>query len=489
MKNKHLRQSIAAALITAIIFVAAACSGVQNDESPYEQPPIILDQPAVEPSEPIAPIEPAEPSEDDFGELSNVQPTLSGTITISQAWIHQNLDLAIRRFTTIHPDVEIRLNCFGNDWRTFNTEISSQLAEGTGDDIIEVSGLPLIDFADMGLVADLLPLMRNDPNFNEADYFMNVINAFKYRGGLYMFPTTFYYLLIGVNNTHSEDIVEKFRQFETISHRQMLDLYLGLENRDELFVGLNANAFCYIDATLSNFIDFENKTVNFDNDEFIRILYDWKNVTDPQLFDGGGNLPTGGGAFLGVSRSAQIERASRYLFAAYFSTSYALFFPRAEQELFTHFIPQTMDNGEVIVNTGGAYFINSASDNIELAWEFLKFLSTDVVFNGTRARFSMPINREVFRNTISLAIDDAVSLWEQLDGMSVDGEIEDVTEQIFETISVFNELPMRFPNSFWGDHFVVKRDIITSFYNGELTAAQTAAELQYRVSAFLAERG
>jgi ABC-type glycerol-3-phosphate transport system substrate-binding protein len=376
-------------------------------------------------------------------------------------------------------------------------QIPTQLMAGVADDIINVSGLPLFDLADRGFAIDLLPLMQNDPDFNEDDYFMHVIDAFKYRGRLHAFPMHFAYTLIGintfnldkVNSRNSEEIIERFRQLETISYRQMLDLYIGLEDRDGLYVSLDANALDHIISSLSIFIDFENNTANFYSDEFIRILSDWREVTDPLLI-AGGRLPISrSGSFTGVDREAQIERASRYLFAAYgMGLSYDVFFPHAEQELFTHFIPLATCDGEILIGTGRDFFINSASDNVELAWEFLKFLATDMyVYN--RFPLGIPTNRDKFRNTLAQPISNAVGVWTREERLFDVGDIDELTESIYERVSVFNEMPMRHSAEFWGAHSVMIEEIITSFYHGVLTAEQAALELQNRISIYLMERG
>ena len=487
MKVKSLHKLIVSVLFISIVVTPLACGSGQNNE-PSVDPPSTQIETAANQQEVLPGA-----NGDDSPEVSD-RPPLSGTLTISQLSTQQHLNVAISRFTALHPDVEIVLNTFENDFQRFNMQVPTQLMAGAADDIIEVGALPLFDLADRGKAVDLLPLMQNDPDFNEDDFFMNVLNAFKYRGGLYAFPMTFSYevtgintfSLYGVNSGNSEEIIERFSRMGTISFRQMLDLYLGIEDRAGLFLKPKVNALSYIRRNLNDFIDFENNTANFLNDEFIRTLNDWKEVTDPQLI-AGGRLPVMSG-FTGVCRCHETEFASRYLFADYgMALSYDVFFPHAEQELFTHFIPVATDDGEILVGSGRIFFINSASGNVELAWEFLKFLATDPdVYFGWP--LGIPTNREVFRNTIAHPINNAVGVWAQ-QGRYVDGEIEEITKSIFERVSAFNEMPMRHSTDFWGDHSVMLEEIITSFYRGVLTAEQAAEQLQNRISLFLMERG
>jgi ABC-type glycerol-3-phosphate transport system substrate-binding protein len=482
MKNKYLRLILFASLAVVLALCITACSPEQNDTGTND-----IAQP---PQQNNASINENQDTSDSTNEDSHAESTLSGTLTISQA-SPQIMDIVINRFTALHPDVEIVLTCYDRDWLGFNMQVSTELMAGVADDIIAVNTLPLFNFADRGFAVDLLPLMQNDPDFNEDNFFMNVINAFEYRGGLYAFPISFDYTMVGINtfnlpemnSRNSAQIIERFKQLETISHRQMLDLYMGLEDRDGLYVRLGANAFDYIIITLSNFIDFENNTANFYNDEFIRSLNDWKEVTDPQLI-AGGSFPIGMN-FTGVHREGQIERASRNLFSIYgMGLSYDIFFPHAEQELFTHYIPLATENGEIIVRSGRMFFINSASDNVELAWEFLKFLATDM--SGFPS--GIPTNRDAFRNTIAQPISNAVGVWTREERLFDVGDIDELTESIYERVSVLNEMPMRYSTEYWGSHSVMIREIITSFYHGVLTAEQAALELQNRISIFLMER-
>jgi ABC-type glycerol-3-phosphate transport system substrate-binding protein len=487
MQNKYLRLILLASLVLVLTLCITACSPEQNDTGTND-----IAQP---PQQNNASISENQDTSDSTNEASPAESTLSGTLTISQASRGQ-LERAVERFTTLHPDVEIVLNCYDSNWQRFNMQVSTELMAGVADDIISLGTLPLFDLADRGLVVDLLPLMQNDPDFNEDDYFMHVIDSFKYRSGLHVFPMQFDYTLIGINTfnldevsgRNPEEIIERFRQLETISYRQMLDLYIGLENRDGLYVSLAANALDHIISSLSIFIDFENNIANFYSDEFIRTLNDWREVTDPLLI-AGGRLPISrSGSFTGVNRAAQIERASRYLFAAYgMGLSYDVFFPHTEQELFTHFIPLATCDGEILVHTGRAFFINSASYNVELAWEFLKFLATDMyVYN--RFPTGIPTNRDKFRNTISHSISNAIGVWTREERLFDVGDIDELTESIYEKVSVFNEMPMRHSTEYWGAHSVMMSEIITSFYHGVLTAEQAALELQNRISIFLMER-
>jgi hypothetical protein len=68
--------------------------------------------------------------------------------------------------------------------RGLNTEIMG----GRGPDILEVDIIPWYKYADMGYLEDLRPYMDTDPDFNYADYRMNIMDALKYKGCQYIMP-------------------------------------------------------------------------------------------------------------------------------------------------------------------------------------------------------------------------------------------------------------------------------------------------------------
>ena len=68
-----------------------------------------------------------------------------------------------------------------------NTEIMS----GRGPDILQIDIIPWYKYAETGYLLDMQTLMEQDPDFNGEDYRMNVINALKYKNGLYVFPISF----------------------------------------------------------------------------------------------------------------------------------------------------------------------------------------------------------------------------------------------------------------------------------------------------------
>jgi maltose-binding protein MalE len=465
MKNKYLRLILFATLAVVLALCITACSPEQNDSGTNDIPP---------------------PKNNESNNVPLAETPLSGTLTISQCWSFLALDVAAERFMAIHPDVEIIVNDFDNDTERFNTQVRAQLMSGIADDIIDSSTFPYIELASRGLFVDIFPLMQNDPNFNEDDFFMNVFHGVKYRGRLYAFPINFGYALVGVNNMFSDELVERFRQYDVISNRQILDLYLDFPDNGGRFVGFNFDVVNIIAGSIREFIDFETNTANLNNDEFIKLLIDAKNGTNPQkAIDNllGYTITSGF-----VTREDLVENIQRYLFFYTFApNTLQVFFPHTEDEEFTHFIPLATDSGEIKTYTN-QFLINAGSENIELAWEFLKFLVTDEAHANLFIGFNIPLKRENLRNLAPDFISRGIQLLRRTDFI-IEGETEDIVDNIISTIENWSEMPMQAQHSLGSNLNEMIFETVTNFYNGILTAEQTAELLQNRVSLYLMERG
>jgi multiple sugar transport system substrate-binding protein len=435
----------------------------------------------------------ANESECDFHEL-NDSSSLSGTLTISQCWdfsVH-SLDFAIERFTSIHPGVEISLTNFRGDSQRYITQVGMQLMAGTADDIIEWHwGFSYADFADRGFLTDIYTLMRDDYRFTYDDWFSNAFRAAEYRGGLYVFPLSFSYEIIGVNSTTSDELVESFRQFDMISHRQLLDLYIEFSNATSHFISPVIDAANVIIHDFGRIIDFEANTANFNTDEFIRLVSDARDASNPQRVEAG--LVGNWGSLLTASNWAnQIELSYNYMFSNFLmNIQYEAFFPHEDYEIFTHFIPLATCDGEIIITSVRQFAINSASENKELAWEFLKFLATDEILAKNEISLGIPINRHMFDAHAVTFLTNYVESQRGLPGfVDVSADTSDIVERIIEHVNRYVEKPMHNYNIF-RDVRIIEMIIesMTAFHQGILTAEMAAEDLQNRVSLYLMERG
>jgi len=383
---------------------------------------------------------------------------------------------AIKGFKAIHPDVEIELHNYRADYDKYRQQVRTQLMAGEADDLLSFVGFNNPSFFDSGLLTDFYPIMQNDPDFNEADYFTNVFEGFAYQNKLLMFPIFYSYFIISVNDTFSSELTEKFMQYDEITYREVFNLYNSLEDKGNYYISTSVDALTVLERNISAFVDFANNKCYFNTPEFIKFITDAKNGTDPQKIADG---------YLGYTHSygalnvlEQPELALKYLFCDDgISIDYYLLPDDAEAK-FTHCIPLVHENGTLMIEPANAFLLNEASKNKELAWEFIKYLLTT---ETKHSMYSFPIHRQIFESYVDGEVFRAIGYMRRTFGEFEPGE---AGEQIKARLKTYNEMPMEF--SIYLDFDAIK-EIMQSFCDGIFTAEQVASELQNKVSLYLME--
>ena len=377
------------------------------------------------------------------------------------------------------PDVEIVLNKYDNDMERYMQEMEEQLASGAACDIMDATGITDGILSNMDPLADMYPMLRNDPGFNESEYYMNVLDGMAYYGKLAEFPTCFTYSLLGVHDSFSADLTERYRQYDRITYRELLDLYSSVPDKEGRYLSKNIDAITATNANINSFIDLNNKTCDFNNPRYIAMIADAKQATPPQKTENE-ELNLLFGKYM--SKANQEACATEYLFDSALASDFLVYFPLNEEEVFTHYIPEAGENGALTIVPVRRFCIAESSQNKELAWEFIKFLTTPEA-NMNVVQPAFPIHRELFKDYVTKEVVPQVELWRS-EGYDIEEDIGIVTEQVLSRLSYFNEMPMEY------QRYVLSIDdlfmeTLVPFYQGRFTAEEAAAELQAKVSEFL----
>lgn len=272
---------------------------------------------------------------------------------------------AIGKFREVYPNVTFDVEWVNND----NTEevtknLLVEVMAGGGPDIIYTDPLNMIDYIENDYVMNLSDLMELDESFNKADFYLNLLSSYEYNGSLYELPTYYYYTQITINKKAPEAVKEKFDSLETVSILDMYELYLETDF-EEICPSLQVtNLYSF---EMGKFVDYATKTVNIDSEESIALLEKTKEIYDrdfkyePQNAD-----------FV-VDDSVTKDEALFYLTYG-MNINYTM-----DYEINSYENPKALSTttGEAVVNGYNTYGINSNSQNVALAWEFIKFINTD----------------------------------------------------------------------------------------------------------------
>ena len=139
-------------------------------------------------------------------------------------------------------------------------------------DILDLKGLNVEEYADMGLFEDLGPYMDNSPLLDRSDYLENVLEAYTFDGSLVTIPSSFWIRTIFAG---AESIREVFGDdFEGGWTVDELMAYADANPGKELLDGYSGSGVmeCLMLYGKESFIDWENGTCSFDSDRFRKVL-------------------------------------------------------------------------------------------------------------------------------------------------------------------------------------------------------------------------
>ena len=377
-----------------------------------------------------------------------------------------------------------------DDFVKYREQLTAQLLAGDADDMFDASIMSNMKLHESGYVADIYPLMRNDPDFNEDDYFMNVFEAISHKGKLMVFPTQFFYEFYGVNNRFSADLVARFQQSETVTNRQIVELYKEFAGESGLYAYQDLDTLIFLLRNIQEYIDYENKTCDFVNGEFIKLLHDLKEATNPQRI-ANGFLGTSGDHELIFTTPMLEEEALKYMFRYADSGQfyYPALFPFVEPQAFMDFKPVVTESGELQIGVLRDFAISEASTNKELAWEFLKFLTTPEANDEEYPQLFFPVHRGLFQSYMKVDLAERAEYWRER--KAIDGDNEAVAARQIAIYEKHLAMPMkecyRLISGGTGSIGELMLESITAYCQDMLTAELLASELQNKVSIYLIE--
>lgn len=204
-----------------------------------------------------------------------------------------------------NPSFQIEIVKFNSE-QEMSTQISTEIMAGSGPDIISLSQkLPFEKLIESRSLMNIYDLLKDDNSSNAInldDYNVNILNAGVYNNGLYIVP-----LFYGVDVLVSTE--ERLKNFDikenngfSLTYSNFSDVFENFFLNDEgySFVSNELSDFLWFDYPmqlfcrfLNSYVDFENKAVYFDTDEFKdnldvmmqMLTISQKNNTN-ELFDG-----------------------------------------------------------------------------------------------------------------------------------------------------------------------------------------------------------
>ncbi len=368
-----------------------------------------------------------------------VPPEMKGEITISSFVEQEFLSAAAQQFMDLYQDVVVTINVYNETSGAGSVEdyqnyLNTRIMTGKAEDIIFNSFLPVTKYSEMGVFEDLSRYISLTPEFTDENYFMNILQAAKEKGGeTFLIPYMAKFDVVGFSDAllSEQKGIERKLQNTGFSERMDIakELISSTEKKNAFLIMLNEVSYAdyLIEDKFSDFIDMD-----FYNTEY-------------------------------------------YYAATYDYDVQAAFYELDDQSGLSHSLPVADSNGNFAINANYCMALNSASDHKDLAWEFMKYLLSEEV-QTLPSVHGLAVNRKGFE----AAIERYYNFYTEGNRSSVDKEgyselLQNWVEQINDCDTVDSAL------------WTLIEEENRKFFEGKQAAEDTASVLQRKVEQYFNE--
>jgi len=410
---------------------------------------------------------------------------LIGTLEVAIAY-PAGYEQFISAFKVKHPGVDVKLTTFP-DVGTAYTILGTKFMAGECYDVIDIQGLPLRNYADKGYLTDLSAYMEADANYNKAAYNTYVFEAMQHNGALYAMPSGYRYDFISINKNAPAALIEEFSKLDGISLTQMIDMYNRSGMQEELTLYKSPSMIYELSKSMDSYIDYTNKTCNFNTPEFIDKIKTYRDVfgaEDLGLQPNETSMDANG-----VARYNDGALATMYLFNDSMLTRDFYLHLGYDELSFGPTKPLVNDDGALQARVYEAHAITSFCEDKALAWEYLKFVSSTEP-QVARGLYGAPTNRAALEAIFMDELTHVVNVYKE-NGGPYPSVAED--EFIANALALFtntSNLPVRVQLDLGLEESSLTRIFrseLELFVTGSSTAEQAAENIQKRISLALSE--
>ncbi len=320
-------------------------------------------------------------------------------LTMAVQYLDYNTQNAVINFNRSSDDVRIEIKDYSQynnekDWSAGLTKLTTEIMAGNMPDIISVSEqIPYRQLAAKGLLEDLYPYMEADGSFNKEDFFPNVLSALEVDGKLYAACAGFMVQTVAgassvVGDTPGWTYDDYYAALATMPEGcEGFDL--GYDRESMLTVAL------VLDMT--DFVDWNAGTCNFDSQDFIDVLEFANSFPDKSFYENYEFTPDDSAA----NRIAQGKQM--LTLASFTGTNYILYdFDQMFGGSSTCIGFPTNNGVGNIMTMGESYAMSSSCKDKDAAWQFLRsFLTEEYQLNGSY----LPTNMKAFEKSLEKAME------------------------------------------------------------------------------------
>lgn len=387
------------------------------------------------------------------------------------AYLPMEMQDAIIRFNNTDPEFKVVIEPVYPESEADRTRILMELAEREDIDLIDTSSLS--DGAvDSSLLLDMLPYLDKDEDISREDFIPNLFNLMLKDGGLYEYTDKFAILTV---TTHEELFPGKDEW--TVEKMQSImaehsDIGPTWHRYDWEYL---TNLFAW--AATAEFIDYDNRSCDFNSEAFIHWLEliksmpdgeEWDESDPPKLFDFNFD-------FTGIEPGW----SNRYILKGDYAVAG---FPES-RGCGSYFLKLGSSPADMRTTSGEnvRLGIMASGQNHEGAWRFIKCFMQGGSSNLLELSTGIPVNRDLFDAAIENELNKK--------HVAAPGtNIEPFNEKDAE---IYRELVYSCDKMCISDEGLINiiTTEITNYLDGKFDAEGAAEQIQSRVSIYLSEQG
>lgn len=266
-------------------------------------------------------------------------------------------------------------------------QLNNDIIAGNMPDILLAAGLPVENYIEKGLIADLYPLIEQDEELSREEFMDNVFEAYSVEGRLMYVVPGFMVSTMAAKTSLAGDgsdwSIEKARQ-----------VFTGMADGTQFISGMTRDMFMDTVITFCgrDFIDVETGKCTFDSEEFIDLMefaavlpeeIDRDSLYEGDYWEG----------YEAQYRDNMTLLMELHIDCLNSSLSYQLNGYIGEDYTFVGFPTDSIGSGAAYIYSDDLMVLSAESDNPEGAWEFVRYYLTDEYQESLD--WGLPVNRRI----------------------------------------------------------------------------------------------
>ena len=409
------------------------------------------------------------------------------TITLAGSFIDYDIRQRAYKFNQENSDYRIKIVDYssmveGDDWAEGTKQFNLDIVSGSTPDImLFASDEPVDSYINKGLFIDLMPFIGSDPELKDAEFVQNVFDAFKTGDKLFQLVPSYYINTVTTKTSY-------LNGQKTLSLKDCNDMIkakgikpgasFGLTGRESiLYYGLMTSG--------DQYIDWENKKCNFDNESFMELLEFAKQfpaeITDDMYTDFDDACFFKGDAlfdFTYVNNFRSYKREKQGRFGS--DISYIGF-------------PNELGVNCSVINSNYRFAISSKTKYADVSWQFIRQYLLEDYQNSLE--YDFPIRKSSFDKLAEKSMDRPY--WTDEDGIKVyDDEYAYIGDQEIRLDPLTKE-EVQFMKDFVQsvtlvyapnqNVYNIVNEEASAFFNDQKTAKEVADIIQSRLTIYVNE--